>query len=73
MVSGITTVLSLKAGRNRHEGDKIATRAATFRWGYAVVEPDGDDLPKGGDIVVTDYNLIENAYDEGVAVVWEFS
>ena len=71
----IIQTTTYKTGDPAHlrEGDKMATREVTFRWGYAVVEADGDDLPKDGDIDVTDYSIVENAYEEEVAVVWEFS
>ena len=64
-----------KTGDSSHmsEGDKLATREDTYRWGYAVVEANKKDLPKDGEIIVSDYELIENDYDEGVAVYWEYS
>ena len=60
--------------RSMSDGDRVVTREETYRWGHAIIEAYKKDLPKESDdeIIVTDYNLIENEYDEGVAVYWEY-
>lgn len=71
----IIQITTYKTGDSTHtsEGDKIATREDTYRWGYAVVEANKKDLPKDGEIIVSDYELIENDYQDGVAVFWDCS
>lgn len=71
----IVQTTTYKTGDPSHmsKGDKLVAREETFRWGYAVVEANKKDLPKDDEIVVSDYNLIENDYQDGVAVYWEYS
>jgi hypothetical protein len=71
----IIQTTTYKTGDPSHlnKEDKLATREDTFRWGYAVVEANKKDLPKDDEIIVSDYNLIENDYQDGVAVYWEYS
>lgn len=71
----IVQTTTYKTGDPSHmsKDDKLVAREETFRWGYAIVEANKKDLPKDDEIVVSDYNLIENDYQDGVAVYWEYS
>jgi hypothetical protein len=70
----VTNIYKTGDASSMRDGDKVITREDTYRWGHAVIEAYKKDLPKENDdeIIVSDYNIIENDYDEGVAVYWEY-
>lgn len=55
-----------------HEGDRLISREETFRWGYAIIEAYKKDIPKNEDVVVTEFELVDHSYEDGVAVFWEY-
>jgi len=70
----IVTLTIYKTGdpSTRKEGDVMISREQTYRWGYAIVETSEKIDAKNDEIVVTDYDLIENEYDDGVALFWDY-
>ena len=55
-----------------HDGDKFISREETFRWGYAVIEAYKKDIPTNEEVVVTGFELVDHAYEDGVSVCWEY-
>jgi hypothetical protein len=55
-----------------HEGDKFITVEETYRWGYAVIEAYKKDIPTNEEVVVTGFELVDHAYEDGVSVYWEY-
>lgn len=54
------------------EGDLFISREETFRWGYAVIQAYKKDIPKNEEIIVSGFELIDHAYEDGVSVYWQF-
>lgn len=52
--------------------DRFISREETFRWGYAVIEAYKKDIPTNEEIVVTEFELIDHSYDDGVTVFWQY-
>lgn len=53
-------------------GDMYVSREETYRWGYAIVETSEDIDANSDEIFVTAYDLIENDYEDGVYVSWDY-
>lgn len=45
-----------------------------WRWGYAIVEEDADDIEiHDNELVVTDYSIVDQDYQDGTSLFWKFS
>lgn len=45
-----------------------------WRWGYVIVEENADDIEiHDNELVVTDYSIVDQDYQDGTSLFWKFS
>lgn len=66
---GKNSIVAMTTYKN---GDMYVSREETYRWGYAIVETSEDIDTNSDEIVVTGYDMIENDYEDGVSVSWDY-